>query len=54
MTDYRKMYAILCCAASEAVDWTEKGQAERASALLKAALLEAEELYITGTDNDAP
>ena len=46
MTDYPKMYAILCGAASEALDLLENGQTQQASALLQSALLEAEELYI--------
>lgn len=42
MTDYRKMYYILCRAASEAID------AEPAAArqLLQKALYEAEDIYI--------
>ena len=47
MTDYPKMYAILCAAASEAVDLIERAHApERAALLLREALLRAEELYI--------
>lgn len=46
MEDYRKMYAILCAAASEALDLLETGHTEQAAALLQNALLRAEELYI--------
>ena len=47
MEDYPKMYAILCTAASEALDMLEAGETERAAAVLKAALLKAEDLYIS-------
>ena len=51
MPDYKKMYAILCAAASEALDAlpaTEENTAGRA--LLQQALYEAEELYVSGED----
>ena len=51
MADYPKMYAILCAAASEALDRLEEGQEQQAAAVLRKALLEAEELYI---EEDAP
>ena len=54
MTDYPAMYAILCAAASEAVDLIENGDADRAARLLRRALLEAEEDYITTCGEDAP
>ncbi len=43
---YRKMYAILCAAASEAIDLMTALETARACALLQEALREAEELYI--------
>ena len=50
MADYPKMYAILCAAASEAVDLIEREQAPvRAALLLRKALLQAEDLYIEGS-----
>ena len=49
MADYPKMYAILCAAASDAVDLIEREHApDRAALLLREALLKAEELYIEG------
>ena len=39
MEDYRKMYVILCDAASEALDLLETGRTEQAAALLQNALL---------------
>ena len=51
MVDYRKMYYILCKAASEALDKlpeTEENKAARD--ILSAALLEAEEIYITAEE----
>lgn len=46
MADYKKMYSILCCSASEAIDRMEQGRYDEAEKELHAALLEAEELYI--------
>ena len=44
---YQKMYAIVCSAASEAVDILEESQNTiYAAAILQKALREAEELYI--------
>ena len=42
MADYRKMYYLLCSAASKAID----AAPEDAKQILRSALLEAEELYI--------
>lgn len=50
MPDYPKMYAILCGAASEAIDRIKEGSADAAAQLLQSALLEAEEIYIAGGD----
>lgn len=52
MPDYPKMYAILCGAASEAIDRIKEGSADAAAQLLQSALLEAEEIYIV--DGDKP
>ena len=46
MADYEKMYAILCGAASRAVDFLEQDQGVHAIRLLKKALEQAEDLYI--------
>ena len=54
MIDYKKMYAILCTAASEALDAlpdTETNAEDRG--LLQAALLTAEELYVSQADDGA-
>lgn len=51
MADYPKMYAILCAAASEALDWLAAGQTQQAASVLQKALLDAEELYVA---EDAP
>lgn len=49
---YKKMYAILCGAASEAIDILQETQdPEGAAALLKKALWDAEELYISGEES---
>ena len=53
MPDYKKMYAILCGAASDALDVlpeTEENAAGRA--LLQRALDKAEELYIDEEERD--
>ena len=45
---YRKMYALLCGAASDAVDLLEEPENSlQAKYLLEQALLTAEELYVT-------
>ena len=46
MTDYQKMYSLLCSAASEAID----APPEEARRLLQKALYEAEDLYIYTCD----
>lgn len=47
MPDYEKMYAVLCAAASDALDaLPETAENAAGRALLQAALDEAEELYI--------
>ena len=55
MADYQKMYATVCAAASEAVDELEniplamQCRDRLKAALLKAALLKAEDIYIETT-----
>lgn len=50
---YRKMYAILCHAASEALDELEiPKNTEKAKEILQKALWQAEELYITAEESD--
>ncbi len=46
MPDWPKMYAILCAAASEAIDLIEAGSPARAAEKLQTALQTAEELYV--------
>lgn len=47
MPDYQKMYAIVCAAASDAVDALEQEDgADLAKNILLRALEQAEELYI--------
>lgn len=47
MTDYRKMYTILCTAIDEVIDPLERIPLARSEAQkLRAALLAAEEVYI--------
>lgn len=53
MPDYPKMYAVLCGAASEAIDCIEEGSADAAAQILKSALLQAEEIYIVTGDDTA-
>ena len=53
MSDYKKMYAILCTAASEALNAlpaTSENAAGRE--LLQQALYEAEELYVSDEDDE--
>ena len=50
MPDYPKMYAILCAAASEAIDLLAEGKQAEAVNLLQSALLTAEDLYISAED----
>ncbi len=53
MTDYRKMYYVLCRAADKAIDLLEGiPAAERAEKTLRDALLEAEEIFVrTAAEN---
>ena len=47
MVDYKKMYAILCAAASEAIDLLPKNtESLEARIKLEAALQKTEEMYI--------
>jgi len=46
LANYETMYAIVCSAASEAIDAIDTGNIEKARRLLKTALLVAEDLYI--------
>ena len=48
MANYEKMYAILCGAASDAVDLLESCGLQQAIDLLKERLLETEAMYIEG------
>ena len=51
MVDYRKMYYILCKAASEALDRLPDAEENRSARdILSAALLEAEEVYLTAEE----
>lgn len=53
MTDYQRMYAILCAAASDALDRLPEIEANaEARELLQEALDKAEELYIQSSDDD--
>ena len=55
MTEYRKMYAMLCAAVSAAIDELENIPLAWRScrSRLQAALLQAEELYIDTTLGEA-
>lgn len=48
MVLYEKMYAILCGAASDALDLLESGQEQDAITLLGEVLLKAEDMYVEG------
>ena len=51
---YQKMYALLCGAASDAIDLLSSPQgAFEAKVLLENALLTAEELYLSYPENSA-
>ena len=55
MPDYKRMYAILCAAASEALDLLpELPMNAEGRALLQNALLAAEEVYITEDGEKIP
>lgn len=50
---HKKMYAILCYAASEALDALESPEnTGKAKEILQNALWQAEELYITAEESD--
>ena len=51
MPDYPKMYAILCAAASEAIDLIAAGSTAQAAEELQRALLTAEELYVKAAED---
>lgn len=52
MTDYKRMYFLLCAAASDALDvLPESGENQRGRELLKKALLQAEAIYIEGAED---
>ena len=51
MAEYDKMYYALCDGASRAIDALEEGDAESCLRLLKAALAEAENIYIATCGN---
>lgn len=54
MPDYRKMYAIMCSAASNALDALQNNpQNAIARKILQNALNEAEELYIRQIEKEA-
>ena len=48
MANYEKMYAILCSAASDAVNLLESCGLQQAIELLKEGLLQTETMYIEG------
>ena len=47
MPDYEKMYHIVCAAASRAIDVLDEGDTALCRETLQAALLEAEEIYVS-------
>lgn len=52
MVNYKKMYAILCAAASEALDaLPDTAENAKGRALLQEALLRAEEMYISQAED---
>ena len=54
MADYRHMYAILCAAASEALDrLPDTPETAEGRALLQRALFAAEEAYMESADAEA-
>ena len=53
MADYKHMYAILCAAASEALDrLPDTPENAPGRELLQTALLEAEEVYLDGPNEE--
>ncbi len=52
MEKYKKMYALLCAAASEALDvLPDAPENDAGRALLQKALYEAEEIYVSQADD---
>lgn len=52
ISDYQRMYATVCAAASEAIDLlSTEGGVLRAKLLLEKALSEAEEIYLNNSDD---
>ena len=57
MTEYKKMYAILCSGISEAMDLMERDSHREAYLRLQKALYDAEDLYVESapeTANETP
>lgn len=58
MVDYKKMYTVLCGAASDSLDILSKGSDEQAifsvQFLLQQALMRAEDVYIHPASGDCP
>ena len=55
MVDYQRMYAILCAAASAALDaLPDTAENVRGRLLLQTALYDAEEIYIDQTEDAGP
>ena len=52
MGNYQKMYAVLCAAASDAIDLIAADEQEKAAALLQNALDTAEELYLSDPEDN--
>ncbi len=50
MTDYKKMYAILCGAISDALDMVKEGNMIKVNAILQNAILTTEDMYIREDD----
>ena len=50
MPDYRKMYYILCDAASRAVDFIQQDTPLAAEQILRQALAHAEDVYVETAD----
>lgn len=52
MTDYEKMYAVLCGAIDDALDMLEKvPDAQNTAELLQAALLKAENMFVESSSS---
>lgn len=52
--EYKRMYAILCAACSEAIDALDEKDAALACSVLQEALFKAEDMYIEHADDDSP